>query len=62
MGKMAKRRRKMKKNKKTIPKLLESLKNIKVRVPVPPVGTAFKSKKDYSRKNNKKAVEEGLDE
>jgi hypothetical protein len=62
MSKMAKRRRKAKKNRKTMAKLMESLKNIKVRVPVPPVGTSFASIKDYDRRNNKKAVEEGLDE
>lgn len=62
MGKMAKRRRKAKKNKKTLAKLIESLKNIKIRVKLPPVGTAFRSKKDYDRRNNKKSVEEGLNE
>lgn len=62
MGKMAKRRRKAKKNKKTLAKLIESLKNIKIRVKLPPVGTSFKSKKDYDRRNNKKSVEEGLNE
>jgi hypothetical protein len=59
---MAKRRRKAKKNRKTIAKLMESLKNIKIRVKLPPVGSAFKSIKDYNRKNNKKAVDEGLSE
>lgn len=62
MGKMAKRRRKMKKNRKTLPKLLELLKNIKIRVPSPPVGTAFKSKKAYNRRNNKKVAQEEMNE
>lgn len=62
MSKMAKRRRKSKKKRKTIAKLMESLKNIKVRVLVPPVGTSFKSIKDYNRKDNKKAIDEGFDE
>lgn len=57
---MAKRRRKMKKCRKTLPKLLEILNNIKIRVPVPPVGAVFKSKKDYNRRNNKKIVEKEL--
>ena len=57
-----KRRRKTKKNKKTIPKLLELLKNIKIRIPTPPTGSIFKSIKDYDRRNNKKSIKEGLDE
>ena len=62
MGKMVKRRRKTKKKRKTIHKLMESLKNIKIRIPTPPTGTAFKSIKDYNRRNNKKSIEEGLDD
>jgi len=62
MSKMAKRRRKARKSKKTIAKLIESLKNIKIRGKIPPVGSAFKSIKDYNRKNNKKAVDEGMNE
>ena len=41
---------------------MESLKNIKIRIPTPPTGTAFKSIKDYNRRNNKKSIEEGLDD
>ena len=62
MSKSAKRRRKAKKNRKTISNLMKSLQNIKIRVPVPPVGTSFASIKDYNRTDNKKAVEDGLDE
>lgn len=62
MSKMAKRRRKAKKTRKTIPKLMKLLKNIKIRIPTPPTGTSFKSIKDYDRRNNKKTVEEGMDE
>ena len=60
MGKMADRRRKRKKNKKTISKLLESLKNITPRMLLPPIGSAFKSKKDYNRKDNKKIIKKEL--
>lgn len=59
---MIKRRRKARKNKKTIPKLLKLLENIKIRIPTPPTGTSFKSIKDYDRRDNKKSVEEGMDE
>lgn len=59
MGKMAKRRRRAKK-KKSLSKLIESLKKIKARIPTPPTGSAFKTKKDYDRKNNKKAIEKEL--
>jgi hypothetical protein len=62
MSKMAKRRRKAKKSRKTIAKLIELLKNFKPRMALPPVGTSFKSIRDYNRKNNKKAVKDGLDE
>lgn len=60
MGKILKTRRKHKKTCKNISNLMKLLKNIKPRVPSPPVGTAFASIKDYRRKNNKKAVDEGL--
>jgi len=49
------RRRKAKKNRKTLSNLKKSLENIKVRVPVPPPGKAFKSIKVYNRKDNAKA-------
>ena len=62
MSKMAKRRRKAKKNRKTIANLTKSLNNIKPRVPVPPPGSAFKSIRDYDRRSNKRAVKAGLDE
>lgn len=57
-----KRRRKAKKSRKTIAKLIELLKNFKPRIGITPTGSAFKSIKDYNRKNNKKAVRDGLDE
>ena len=53
MAKMAKRRRKAKKNRKTLSNLMKKLKNIKIRVPIPPVGSRFKSIKDFNRQNNK---------
>ena len=62
MSKMAKRRRKAKKKAKTMSNLMKSLKNVKVRVPVPPVGSSFTSIKDYDRRNNKIAIKEGLDD
>ena len=62
MSKMAKRRRKAKKTRKTISNLLKQLENIKPRCPIPPVGTSFASIKDYRRRNNKKAVDEGLED
>lgn len=62
MSKMAKRRRKAKKTRKTVSNLMKLLANIKPRCPIPPVGTSFASIKDYHRKNNKKAVDEGLDD
>lgn len=43
-------------------KLMELLKNIKIRIPTPPTGSAFKSIKDYNRRNNKKLEKEGLDD
>jgi hypothetical protein len=57
---MLKRRRKAKKTRKTVSNLLKKLANIKPRVPQTPTGSAFASIKDYKRKNNKKAVKEGL--
>lgn len=62
MSKMAKRRRKTKKNRMTESKYLKLLGNIKPRVPQTPVGDVFSSIKDYNRKENKKAVEDGLNE
>lgn len=62
MGKMSKRRRKARKTRKTVSNLMKLLENIKLRVPVPPVGTSFASIKDYDRRDNKKAVEDGIDE
>jgi len=56
------RRRKAKKTRKTLSNLMKSLENIKPRVPVPPTGVAFGSIKDYNRKDNKKAIREGLDD
>lgn len=61
MPKIAKRRKKTKKKKKTISKLMKSLKNIKIRIPTPPTGTAFKSIKDYNRRDNKKSIEDEID-
>ena len=62
MSKMAKRRRTAKKNKKTMSKLLKSLKKAKtkVRCPVPPVGGAMKTKKDYNRQDSKKVIKKAL--
>ena len=62
MSKIAKRRRKAKKSRKTVSNMMKILENMKPRVPVPPVGSAFSSIKDYDRRDNDKAVEEGLDE
>jgi hypothetical protein len=62
MRKSMKRRRKAKKTRKTIANLIDLLKNIKIRVQIPPVGHAFKSIKDYNRKDNKKAAKDGLDD
>jgi hypothetical protein len=61
MGKMAVRRRKAKKTRKTVSNLMKILDNIKPRVPQTPTGAVFSSIKDYNRKNNKKAVNDGLD-
>ena len=60
MSKMLKRRRKAKKTRKTVANLSKILENIKPRVPQTPVGEAFGSIKDYNRKDNRKAVKEGL--
>lgn len=62
MSKLAKARRKVMKNSNTLPKLMELLKNIKIRIPTPPPGTSFASVKDYNRRDNKKAVKDGMDE
>lgn len=62
MGKMAKRQRKKKKAKKKLAKFMESLSFIKPRAPVPPPGFSFKSKKDYDRRDNKKAVDKAMNE
>jgi len=59
---MAKRRRKAKKNRKTIANLKELLKNIKVRVPIPPVGCRFKSIKDFNRQHNKKMTKKEVED
>jgi len=57
MGKMSSRRRKASKAKKKFSKQLKSLDKPKMRIPVPPVGTAFKSKKEYNRSENKKIIQ-----
>jgi len=62
MGKMAKRKRKSKKKKNSLAKALESLKLFIGRIPTPPPTKAFKSKKDYKRKNNKEIVERELND
>ena len=62
MGKVAERRRKAKKKRKTIANLIELLKNIKIRVKTPPTGHAFKSEKDYDRKRNKKIIKDSLND
>lgn len=41
-------------------KLLKSIQKIKLRIPVCKGGFAFKSKKDYNRKDNQKNVKEEL--
>lgn len=60
MGKMSKRKRKASKAKKKFKEALNNLQTPKIRIPVPPVGSAFKSKKDYDRSNNKKIIEKEL--
>jgi len=62
MGKMTKRSRKKKKAKNKLAKLMESLSFLKTRIPTPPSGFSFKSKKDYDRRDNKKAVNRALNE
>jgi len=62
MGKMAERRRKKKKKKSKLAKLIKSLNFMKPRIPIPPPGCAFKSKKDYDRSENKKIIDGELDE
>ena len=58
MNKMNKRNKKRRK----LSKLTKELKPLKKRIPVPPVGHAFKTKKDYDRSENKKIIEKELDE
>lgn len=60
MSKMSDRRRKAKKKQNKKRKALKSLNNIKSRIPVPPPGYSFKSKKDYNRQDNKKIVDREL--
>lgn len=60
MGKMLNRRRKASKASKKRSKRLKTLASPKIRVPVPPVGTVFKSKKDYKRSDTKKIIEKEL--
>ena len=60
MGKSADRRRKAKKAKKKKAKLLKSLDTLKFRIPTPPPGFSFKSKKDYNRDDNRKAIDKSL--
>ena len=60
MGKMSDRRRKAKKQKNKKAKMLKSLQLPKIRVPIPPVGSAFKSPKDYNRSENKKIIQKEL--
>lgn len=61
MGKMNDKRRKASKAKKKKSEALKNLQNIKTRIATPPSGYAFKSKKDYDRRNNKKAIQKELD-
>jgi hypothetical protein len=62
MGKMSDRRRKKKKKLKKLANYMKSLISIRPRIPTPPTGSAFKSIKDYDRKQNKKAIDRELDE
>ena len=63
MGKMSDRRRKKRKFKTKLSKLMKSLKDaIKIRIPYAKAGTAFKSPKDYNKKQNKEAIEKAMKE
>ena len=62
MGKMSKRRRKKKKKKNSLAKFMESLSFFKPRMGITPVGYAFKSKKEYNRSENKKIIDNELDD
>lgn len=61
---MADRRRKAKKNKKTLSQLKQAVESIakNQKAPTPPPGFAHNSKKDYNRKDNKKIIEKALDD
>lgn len=56
-------KRKKNKKKKSIAQMKQAIENISKnqKAPTPPPSYAFKSKKDYNRKDNKKAVQKGLD-
>ena len=54
---MSKRRKRRK-----LSKLLKTLPELKKRIPIAPPNMAFKSKKDYNRSENKKAIKRELDE
>jgi hypothetical protein len=43
-------------------KLLKSIQDVKPRIPTCKGGHAFKSQKDYDRKNNKKIIEKELND
>ncbi len=62
VGKMADRKRKIKKAKNKLAKFMKSLILIKPRIPVPPSGYSFKSDRDYDRRQNKKAIQKELDD
>ena len=47
---------------KKLSKLTTKLKPVKLRIPPPPVGHAFKSDKDYDRSKNKEIIKKELDE
>ena len=60
---MAKKSKSQKRSKRRkLSKLLKSMKEVKKRIPTCKGGFAFKSPKDYDRKDNKKAVEKELND
>ena len=60
MGKMNDRRRRATKAKNKLKKRLKSLDSLPFRKPTAKAGWAFKSKKDYDRKQNKKIVDKEM--
>lgn len=56
---MSKKDKKRKRRK--LSKLLKSLPKVKIRIPIAPPGYSHKTKKDYDRRQNKKAVEREMD-